>query len=99
MSRPGRRSARSATTSEAAGGRTGWSAWSLSSAVRSTPRRSSLQVSGAITSDVVVLAAAVRDTEAVTTIDVQAPAFGSLMREWRQRRRLSQLDLAIEADV
>jgi transcriptional regulator with XRE-family HTH domain len=41
----------------------------------------------------------VRHTEAVTTIDVQTPAFGSLMREWRQRRRLSQLDLAIEADV
>jgi transcriptional regulator with XRE-family HTH domain len=36
----------------------------------------------------------------VTTIEVgQAGAFGSLMREWRQRRRLSQLDLAIEADV
>ena len=30
---------------------------------------------------------------------VQSPPFGSLMREWRQRRRLSQLDLAIEADV
>jgi transcriptional regulator with XRE-family HTH domain len=35
----------------------------------------------------------------VTTTEVQAPAFGSLMRDWRQRRRLSQLDLAIEADV
>jgi transcriptional regulator with XRE-family HTH domain len=35
----------------------------------------------------------------VTTVDVQTPAFGSLMRDWRQRRRLSQLDLAIEADV
>ena len=35
----------------------------------------------------------------MTTVDVQTPAFGSLMREWRQRRRLSQLDLAIEADV
>jgi transcriptional regulator with XRE-family HTH domain len=42
---------------------------------------------------------AVRNTEAVTTVDVQTPAFGSLMRDWRQRRRLSQLDLAIEADV
>jgi transcriptional regulator with XRE-family HTH domain len=30
---------------------------------------------------------------------VQTPPFGSLMRAWRQRRRLSQLDLAIEADV
>ena len=35
----------------------------------------------------------------MTTVDVQTPAFGSLMRDWRQRRRLSQLDLAIEADV
>jgi transcriptional regulator with XRE-family HTH domain len=35
----------------------------------------------------------------VTAIDIQTPAFGSLMREWRQRRRLSQLDLALEADV
>lgn len=46
-----------------------------------------------------VLAAVVQDTGAVTTADVQVPAFGSLMRDWRQRRRLSQLDLAIEADV
>ena len=30
----------------------------------------------------------------------QAPAHaGELLREWRQRRRLSQLDLAIQADV
>ena len=35
----------------------------------------------------------------MTTVDLQTPAFGSLMRDWRQRRRLSQLDLAIEADV
>jgi len=35
----------------------------------------------------------------VTTVDLQTPAFGSLMRDWRQRRRFSQLDLAIEADV
>ena len=43
---------------------------------------------------------AVRDTGRVTTAaQVQSPPFGSLMREWRQRRRLSQLDLAIEADV
>jgi transcriptional regulator with XRE-family HTH domain len=41
----------------------------------------------------------VSDTGAVTSVGVQTPAFGSLMREWRQRRRLSQLDLAIEADV
>jgi transcriptional regulator with XRE-family HTH domain len=35
----------------------------------------------------------------VTSVDVQTPTFGALMREWRQRRRLSQLDLAIEAGV
>src|SRR5258708_19381552 len=51
---------------------------------------------------IVVVAAvqAVRDTGRVTTAaEVQGPPFGSLMRQWRQRRRLSQLDLAIEADV
>jgi transcriptional regulator with XRE-family HTH domain len=42
----------------------------------------------------------VRHTGLVTiAAPVQNPPFGSLMREWRQRRRLSQLDLAIEADV
>jgi len=41
----------------------------------------------------------VRETGAVTTAHVQFPPFGTMMREWRQRRRLSQLDLAIEADV
>ena len=38
------------------------------------------------------------DTQLVTTIAPQTP-IGPLMREWRQRRRISQLDLAIEADV
>lgn len=28
-----------------------------------------------------------------------APPFGTLMRQWRTRRRLSQLDLAIDADI
>jgi transcriptional regulator with XRE-family HTH domain len=42
---------------------------------------------------------ATRNTGRVTTAQVQSPPFGPLMREWRQRRRLSQLDLAIEADV
>jgi len=43
---------------------------------------------------------AVHNTGRVTSAaKVQSPPFGSLMREWRQRRRLSQLDLAIEADV
>ncbi len=35
----------------------------------------------------------------MTTAHVQSPPFGTMMRDWRQRRRLSQLDLAIEADV
>lgn len=38
------------------------------------------------------------DTQVVTTIAPQT-SIGPLMREWRQRRRISQLDLAIEADV
>ena len=29
----------------------------------------------------------------------ERPAFGALLREWRQRRRVSQLDLAISAEV
>lgn len=42
----------------------------------------------------------VGETDVVTTAaHVQTPPFGSMMRQWRQRRRLSQLDLAIEADV
>jgi len=40
-----------------------------------------------------------RDTQPVTSVHAQHPPFGSLMKQWRQRRRLSQLDLAIEADV
>src|SRR5262245_12263773 len=37
----------------------------------------------------------------LTVISVRpaTAAVGELLREWRQRRRLSQLDLAIEADV
>ena len=35
----------------------------------------------------------------VTTAAPGALAVGELLREWRQRRRLSQLDLAIDADV
>lgn len=38
-------------------------------------------------------------TEAMTSAQAQQPPFGSLMKQWRHRRRLSQLDLAIEADV
>jgi transcriptional regulator with XRE-family HTH domain len=40
-----------------------------------------------------------RETGLVTSAQGQAPPFGTLMRQWRRRRRLSQLDLAIEADV
>lgn len=35
----------------------------------------------------------------MTTVDEQSATFGAMMRGWRQRRRLSQLDLALEADV
>jgi transcriptional regulator with XRE-family HTH domain len=35
----------------------------------------------------------------VSTTDTAPPPFGVLMRQWRRRRRLSQLDLAIGADV
>ena len=35
----------------------------------------------------------------MTMAATQTPPFGALLRQWRQRRRLSQLDLAIEADV
>lgn len=31
--------------------------------------------------------------------DPQTTTFGAMMRNWRQRRRMSQLDLALEADV
>src|SRR6476646_1274615 len=36
-------------------------------------------------------------TDRVTTVDTAGPTFGSLLRQWRQRRRLSQLDLANDA--
>lgn len=39
-----------------------------------------------------------RQTWPMTRTDVQSP-FGDLMRQWRQRRRMSQLDLALAADV
>lgn len=42
---------------------------------------------------------AVDKTGAVTTTAPQSVSFGSLMRSWRRRRRISQLDLALEADV
>ena len=41
----------------------------------------------------------VEDTDRVSTADSTTAPFGSLMRQWRRRRRLSQLDLAIGADV
>ena len=40
------------------------------------------------------------DTVAVmTTATLSASAFGPMLREWRQRRRLTQLDLGLAADV
>lgn len=39
------------------------------------------------------------DTGLVTDVQLHNPPFGSLMRTWRQRRRLSQLDLALQAEV
>lgn len=41
----------------------------------------------------------VEDTDRVSTADSTTAPFGALMRQWRRRRRLSQLDLAIVADV
>lgn len=35
----------------------------------------------------------------MTTATATASAFGSLLRDWRQRRRLTQLDLGLAADV
>ncbi|KUH93342.1 helix-turn-helix transcriptional regulator [Mycobacterium sp. IS-3022] len=35
----------------------------------------------------------------MTAVRVQTQTFGALMKEWRRRRRLSQLDLAIAAEV
>lgn len=35
----------------------------------------------------------------MTTATVTATAFGALLRDWRQRRRLTQLDLGLQADV
>lgn len=35
----------------------------------------------------------------MTQADVKTTPFGELIREWRQRRRMSQLDLALAADV
>lgn len=35
----------------------------------------------------------------MTSAGVQTQAFGGLLKEWRRRRRLSQLDLAIAAEV
>ncbi|QEC49009.1 helix-turn-helix transcriptional regulator [Baekduia soli] len=36
---------------------------------------------------------------AVTTLDPPGPTVGQLLRGWRDRRRLSQMELALEADV
>src|SRR6476619_1987587 len=39
------------------------------------------------------------DTVEPMTVTSPAPRVGDLLRDWRTRRRLSQLDLAIEAEV
>lgn len=39
------------------------------------------------------------ETDPVAGVHLQNPPFGAVLRSWRQRRRLSQLDLALEADV
>ena len=33
------------------------------------------------------------------TASAPAPSFGAMLREWRSRRRMSQLDLASEAEI
>jgi transcriptional regulator with XRE-family HTH domain len=40
-----------------------------------------------------------RDEDRVTTAQDHPPRLGALLREWRQRRRLSQLDLALQAGI
>jgi transcriptional regulator with XRE-family HTH domain len=50
-----------------------------------------LQVTGEVTS--------LRYTLPVATITTKTQGIGALIRDWRQRRRMSQLDLAVEADV
>ena len=35
----------------------------------------------------------------MTTASASAPTVGSLLRDWRQRRRMSQMDLSLEAEV
>jgi transcriptional regulator with XRE-family HTH domain len=35
----------------------------------------------------------------VTTVEHVAPPVGQMLRRWREHRRLSQMDLALEADV
>ncbi len=63
------------------------------------PSRWAAEVSAAITRQVMVPPPFVADTGWVTGVQIQSPPFGSLMKSWRRRRRLSQLDLALEADV
>jgi transcriptional regulator with XRE-family HTH domain len=56
-------------------------------------------VSEAITWQVVDRLRPLRQNVPMTSLHTQHPPLGSLVKEWRQRRRLSRLDLAIEADV
>ncbi len=39
------------------------------------------------------------NTNALNTSPFQTQSIGTLLREWRQRRRMSQLDLAVEAEI
>jgi transcriptional regulator with XRE-family HTH domain len=63
------------------------------------PPRCAVGVSAAITSEVVVLARVLVQTEAVTKLHAPPATFGALLRSRRMRRRLSQLDLALAAGV
>src|SRR4051794_20762572 len=52
-----------------------------------------------MTSEVSAPRPPVGHTAAMTTDVMARPPVGTLLRDWRQRRRLSQLDLALEAGV
>jgi transcriptional regulator with XRE-family HTH domain len=53
----------------------------------------------AITSGVMVFGPAAGQTDCVTSASASTPPICTLVRQWRRRRRLSQLDLAVEAGV
>src|SRR6187549_1372029 len=53
---------------------------------------------GTFTSEVAVLPLGFGSVRVMTAVGDRAP-LGVLLRDWRQRRRMSQLDLALEAGV